>query len=93
MPVTTLHDHIRGLLERGHLERRRDPRDRRAQLLSLSPSGTTAHQQAGRSFDRALGPITEALSLPPERVREALRALTEACDAATDALRLQDAAA
>lgn len=93
MPVTTLHDHVHGLLERGHVERRRDPRDRRAQLLSLSPSGTAAHQRAGRSFDRALAPITEALRLPPDQVRDALRALTEACEAATDTLQLQDAAA
>ena len=93
IPVTTMHDHVRQMVERGHLTRHPDPRDGRAQLLRLSPEGAAVHGAAGREFDRAVGPVVAALSRSPDEVRGALADLASACEIARERLALGDLAA
>lgn len=88
LPVTTVHDQLRGMLDRGHVGKQRDPRDGRVQLLRLTSEGRGVHREAGVAFDRAIAPLHAALRLPPEQVHEAIEELGAACERARDALVL-----
>lgn len=93
MPITTTHDRVRELESRGHVERRRDPRDARAKLLLLTDDGRVILRAAATHFTPVEPLLLEALRLEPEQVRDALMALTAACDAAAEALQLGELAA
>jgi DNA-binding MarR family transcriptional regulator len=53
MPPTTLSHYIRAMRERGHLDERRNPRDSRSRVLTLTMSGRGAHRRANRAFEQA----------------------------------------
>ena len=56
MPAQTMSDWIALLRERGHAESRRNPRDGRSQLVSLTPAGRRAHRLTnGRSSSSTAG--------------------------------------
>lgn len=93
IPITTMHDHVRELESRGHLERRTDPRDARAKLLLLTDDGRAILRAAADHFTPIEPLLLDALRLEPAQVRDALMALTAACDSATDALQLGELAA
>jgi DNA-binding MarR family transcriptional regulator len=62
----------------GYVERRRDPRDRRAYSLHATAKGRRVLQRAGEATERAehefLGPLTEA---DRRRLKQMLRTLLE----------------
>ncbi len=93
LPVATAHDAVRALVLRGLVERRRDPRDGRAWLLTLTGEGLAAHRETGAAFNRAIALVHEHLTVPTDEIARALHDLTTACAAATDQLRLDDIAA
>jgi DNA-binding MarR family transcriptional regulator len=70
------------LIERGHAERRPNPRDRRSALLALTQAGRAAHARARPAFERARKRITSHLNSSAEDVQRGLRALAEAAAAA-----------
>src|SRR5262245_42545488 len=73
MPVTTVADYVRTMLERGHARRHRHPRDGRAQLLGLTPAGLRAHRRASAAFERAYRSLMEELTVPEDRARAILQ--------------------
>lgn len=65
---TTVSSLVRRLEVRGDLERRPDPSDARAQLVSLTPSGADRHAACVARFEHASRQLDEELSrrgLPP----------------------------
>lgn len=82
MPVTSVHDEVSAMSRRGHLERRRDVRDRRALLLRLTADGVAAHAATRVAFEVAISAVERRLDRPVSAVREALVALGRACDGA-----------
>jgi len=83
LPVTSAHDEVAAMLRLGHLERRRNPRDGRAFLLRLTPSGRDLHRQTSEAFEGAIRAVEARLGLPVAEVRSALAALAAACEGAT----------
>lgn len=82
MPVTSVHDEVTAMVARGHVERRRDPRDRRAVLLRLTAPGRRVHRETNKRFEVAIRAVERRLGLPVAEVRLALGELGRACDAA-----------
>ncbi|HEY6607682.1 MAG TPA: MarR family transcriptional regulator [Candidatus Limnocylindria bacterium] len=72
MPAQTMSDWIGMLRERGHAEARRNPRDGRSQLVSLSPSGRRAHRRTNRSFELVYRRFLDELALPEDTARRLL---------------------
>jgi len=70
---------VEKLVQAGYLERSEDPSDRRAKLLSLSPSGTQLIEQGIAERYRWMDDLVKTLS-PEEqaKVSEALEILTRA---------------
>jgi DNA-binding MarR family transcriptional regulator len=87
VPLTTASDTVRAMERRGHVVRVRDPDDRRAWLVDLTPAGRAAHQAAQRAFRIAVRRVRSALGDSEPQVREALQALAAACSAAGDPTR------
>lgn len=88
MPLTTMSDYVRTVLNRGHATRRRNPRDRRAWLLSLTAEGDAAYRAAGALFDEAIDRVVPALAVSEVEARRALAAIGQACERALDELEL-----
>jgi DNA-binding MarR family transcriptional regulator len=88
MPLTTVSDYVRALLDHGHATRRRDPRDRRAWLLSLTAEGEAAHRATAVLFEEAIGNVVAAMTVSEADARRALLAIGDACEGALDALEL-----
>lgn len=82
MPVTSVHDEVSAMARRGHLERRRDVRDRRALLLRLTPDGVAAHASTRAAFEVAVTAVERRLGKPVADVRDVLSELGLACDGA-----------
>jgi DNA-binding MarR family transcriptional regulator len=61
MPPTTLSHYIRAMRERGHLDERRNPRDSRSRVLTLTMSGRGAHRRANRAFEQAYRRFMEGI--------------------------------
>lgn len=61
MPLTTLSDYTRTMVERGHARRRPNPGDHRSYLLELTRQGIGAHEGARRRFVRAAGPLDRSI--------------------------------
>jgi len=79
---TTQRDHLRRLIERGHLREVPNPKDGRSRLLELTPEGQAIFDRGKPAFHRALARIDEALGGRLDeheevvwRVRVALQAL------------------
>lgn len=51
MPPQTMSDWIALMRERGHADSRRNPRDGRSQLVSLTPAGRRAHRLTNGRFE------------------------------------------
>jgi DNA-binding MarR family transcriptional regulator len=78
MPLTTLSDYTRTMVERGHARRRPNPVDQRSYLLELTRQGVAAHAGAYRLFVRAKVPLDrsiEALGGDLEEIEAAVRLL------------------
>lgn len=82
VPLTTMLDSLRGLQQRGHLQRRPDPRDRRATLVALTMDGLAVHRAAGRHFEQADAVLRRHLQVDPTDLAESLAALANAAGAA-----------
>ncbi len=86
MPLTTALDLVRTLERRGHLIRRRDPRDQRAMSVRLSPAGLTAQREAERFFTEADRRLRRALGRDSAEASRLLVALADAAVQARQAL-------
>lgn len=78
MPLTTLSDYTRTMVERGHARRRPNPGDHRSYLLELTRQGVAVHEGAYRRFVRAKVPLDrsiEALGGDLEEIEAAVRLL------------------
>ena len=82
LPVTSVHDDVRRLIDRGHVERARDRRDRRSWLLRLTAEGTAAHRATAAYFQGAVEAIEHRLDTPVDDLRAGLIELTAACEGA-----------
>jgi DNA-binding MarR family transcriptional regulator len=88
MPLTTVADHVRTMLTRGHLRRRPDERDGRAWMLLLTPSGLHAHRAASRKFERAHRALLKAMSLEEDEARATIRTVAEAAERGLSSIRI-----
>jgi DNA-binding MarR family transcriptional regulator len=86
MPPTTMSHYVRAMVERGHLERRRDPQDHRASVLSLTRTGRAAHATAATAFEAANQRFLAALDVSNGSARQVLGALRRAAEDATSQL-------
>jgi MarR family transcriptional regulator, lower aerobic nicotinate degradation pathway regulator len=79
---TTMVELIDDLEKQGAVERRRNPTDRRAYLLSLTSRGRTLQKKAARAFDGVTDEVFAALR-PAERkaLADMLRRVIEGVDA------------
>jgi len=92
MAVTTVADHVRTMVERGHLRKWPHPADQRATLLSLTPQGIRAHRRASRSFEVAARAMSDQLPrLEEEEAREMLQRLTASAEHAIGSMPAQRA--
>ncbi len=78
MPAQTMSDWIALLRERGHADSRRNPRDGRSQLVSLTPAGKRAHWLTNRTFEVIYRRFLTELVLPEEDARRLLGQLVAA---------------
>lgn len=78
MPAQTMSDWIGLLRERGHATSRRNPRDGRSQLVSLTPAGRRAHRLTNRSFEIAYRRFLDELRMPEDEARRLLGTLIDA---------------
>jgi DNA-binding MarR family transcriptional regulator len=92
MPVTSVHDEVSAMARRGHLERRRDVRDRRALLLRLTADGLAAHESTRAAFEVAVTAVERRLGRPVADVRDVLAELGRACDGAAADVAFEAAA-
>jgi DNA-binding MarR family transcriptional regulator len=86
MPLTTVLDYVRTLIDRGHAIRERHPRDSRSYLVRLTPAGLAAQRHAGAAWNEAVLPLEEALAMPVDDLRRALHALDDAAALVLDQL-------
>jgi DNA-binding MarR family transcriptional regulator len=63
MPLTTLSDYTRTMVERGHARRRPKPGDARSYLLELTRQGFAAHEGARERFVRAKVPLDRSIEV------------------------------
>jgi DNA-binding MarR family transcriptional regulator len=77
-PATTMSDVVRRLERRRHVRRRANPDDGRSSLLELTPAGLRLSQAGWPALRRATAAIEEALDVPSDEIREALRRLDAA---------------
>lgn len=92
MPVTSVHDEVSAMARRGHVERRRDVRDRRAVLLRLTADGAAAHEATRVAFEVAVSAVERRLGRPVADVRDVLADLGRACDGAAADVAFEAAA-
>ncbi len=87
LPLTTALDLVRTLEGRGHVIKRRDPRDQRAMSVRLSPEGLAVQQAAEKYFAEADRRLRAALDLDASAISRTLIALAEAAETALESLR------
>jgi DNA-binding MarR family transcriptional regulator len=92
MPLTTVLNYLRAMDARGHLRREPDPRDGRAQRLSLTIGGVTEHQRTYRAWGVMWTRLKRAMPMPVHEVRVALQALDDGVASALDDFELAAAA-
>jgi DNA-binding MarR family transcriptional regulator len=83
MPAQTMSDWIGLMRDREHAQTRRNPRDGRSQLVSLTPAGRRAHHRTNRSFELAYRRFLAELSLPEAEARRLLAGMIAAARGAT----------
>ena len=69
-PTTTISAHLRRVDQRGHLDRRENPRDRRSSLVALSDIGLSALQAAAQPFLAAMHELRGRFA--PDTLRQRL---------------------
>lgn len=82
MPLTTVLDYLSAMDQRRHLRREPHPRDGRAQQLSLTIAGISAHRRTNRAWEVMRVNLERSLPIPVDQVRRALQALDDAVIAA-----------
>ncbi len=75
------------LIERGHAERRPNPRDGRSALLALTDDGRAAHARVRPTFTAVLERLLHHLDRPAHEVQDSLRSLAGATSAALAEVR------
>jgi DNA-binding MarR family transcriptional regulator len=85
MPLSTVLDYLKAMSSARHLARTRHPADGRAQLISLNRRGVAAHVRAHAHWEVIRKRIEDALPMPIQDVRSALRALDDAAQAGVPA--------
>ncbi len=90
MPLTTVADYVRTMVERGHLVRRPNPSDGRSMLLSLSPAGDETVRRVMPVFTQAVRTIYDELAVPPDEVLAALDAMAIAAEQAMGRLMAEE---
>ena len=78
MPLTTVADYVRAMVDRGHLRRYPHPADRRSVLLELTRSGIETVHVIMPAFTHAVRSLTDELDMPADQVTAALEALAGA---------------
>jgi DNA-binding MarR family transcriptional regulator len=90
VPPTSMSNYVRAMVERGHAERVRNARDGRSVVLSLTPSGRSAHRRANRAFEEAnqrfLAGLEDA-DAAFDDVRAVVRTVSAAAETASHDLR------
>jgi DNA-binding MarR family transcriptional regulator len=74
MRASTLSNYLRRMQERGHLRRRRNPRDGRSTLIRLTPSGVRATEGCFPAFGAAIRAVRTRLG---DRENDVLAAMEE----------------
>ena len=92
MPAQTMSDWIAVMRERGHADTRRNPRDGRSQLVSLTDAGRCAHRRTNRSFEVVYRRFLDALALPEDEARRLLSLIIAAARQAPGEANRQGAA-
>jgi DNA-binding MarR family transcriptional regulator len=87
---TTLRDAIGRLLERGHVEERPNPRDRRSRLLVLTPAGREVFDRGQPVFLRVLVELDAELDGKIQEHEEAVRRVRKALQAISERRALAD---
>jgi DNA-binding MarR family transcriptional regulator len=87
---TTLRDAIGRLLERGHVEERPNPRDRRSRLLVLTPAGREVFDRGQPVFLRVLVELDAELDGQIQEHEEAVRRVRKALQAISERRALAD---
>jgi DNA-binding MarR family transcriptional regulator len=82
VPLTTVSDRLNRLVERGHVERIKNPLDGRSALFRLTDDGWKAFRAVQPQFHELLTSVHEKLELPVDDVRRSLQALEDALRAA-----------
>jgi DNA-binding MarR family transcriptional regulator len=88
-PLTTTLDLVRTMERRGHVRKERDPSDRRAMSVRLTPSGLAAQREAERYFAEADRRLQAALGGNSNTASRTLIDLADAAAAALEALRTE----
>lgn len=86
MPATTMSHYVRAMVERGHVERVRNPADGRSVLLALTSGGRVVHGAAAQRFEEANIRFVAALGSPDPVLRYMLREIADAADVAATQL-------
>ena len=73
MRRTTVRDMVGGLIERGHVEERPNPRDGRSTLITLTPEGQRIFDEGKPIFQKVLRAIDDALGGELREHEEAVR--------------------
>jgi DNA-binding MarR family transcriptional regulator len=84
MPLTTVLDYVRSMLDRGHVRRKPHRRDGRSHEIRFTRAGLAAFHTAGEAWNSSLAQLEPSLTVPVQEVRRSLHALD---DAAAQALR------
>jgi DNA-binding MarR family transcriptional regulator len=86
MPLTTVLDYVRSMLDRGHVRRRPHAHDGRSHEIELTRAGLAAFHKASEAWNSGLVRLEPSLSVPVGEVRRSLHALDDAAAAALRAL-------
>lgn len=73
MRRTTVRDMVGGLIEKGHVEERPNPRDGRSTLITLTPEGQRIFDEGKPIFQKVLRAIDDALGGELREHEEAVR--------------------
>jgi DNA-binding MarR family transcriptional regulator len=78
VPLTTVSDRLNRLVERGHVERLKNPLDGRSALFRLTDEGWKDFRAVQPRFVELLTNVHERLEMPVEDIRRGLQALEDA---------------